>query len=118
MHVEPAIPSDLRILEIGAHAEIKRAFPDQTRLFWTYYKSLTPVPSPELFSLELAWRICRDLRAGKIDFIVAWCSPYSPWTFRQLTRVLSVPFSPVTNLVRIIGVQWLRLVPGRFPSSR
>jgi hypothetical protein len=115
MHVEPAIPSDLRILEIGAHAEIKRAFPDQTRLFWTYYKSLTPVPSQELFSLELAWRIWRDLRAGKIDLIVAWCSPYSPWNFRELKGVLRAPFRPVTNVVRIIGVQWLRLVPGAIP---
>jgi hypothetical protein len=115
MLVEPAIPSDLRILEIGAHAEITLAFPDQTRLFWTYYKSRTPVPSQELFSLELAWRIWRDLRAGKIDLIVAWCSPYSPWNFRELKGVLRAPFRPVTNLVRIIGVQWLRLVPGAIP---
>lgn len=52
--IEPTIVANLRILEIGPHAEITSAFPDQTQLFWTYYKSLAPGPSFEAFSLRFA----------------------------------------------------------------
>jgi hypothetical protein len=111
----PTVPGNLRILEIGPHAEIKSALPDQTQLFWTYYKSLAPGPSLEAFSLRFAWRTWRALKAGEFDLIVAWCSPYSPVNFRELKGLVRSPFRPLTNLVRMIGVQWLRLVPATIP---
>src|SRR4051794_40529880 len=98
----PAIPSDLRILEIGAHAEIKSAFPKHTRLFWTYYRSPPAHPAIEAFSLSQAWRIWREVRSGRIGLIVAWCAPYPPWNFRELKAIIQIPLRPLTNLVRII----------------
>jgi hypothetical protein len=112
---EPAPTGDLRILEIGPNTEITSAFPDQTQLFWTYYKSPPRDASPAAFSLRKAWRIWRDAKAGRIDLIVAWCSPYSPFNFRELKAVIQLPLRPLSNLVRIIGLQWLRLAPPAIP---
>src|SRR5262249_8402614 len=112
---KPSLPPALRILEIGPHAEIASAFPIQTRLFWTYYKT-PPAEWPHAaFSIRWAWRVWHEARSGKIDLIVAWCSPYSPFNFRELKALVQPPLRPLTNLIRIIGVQWLRLLPAAIP---
>jgi hypothetical protein len=106
----PIDPLTARIIEIGCHDLMKSAFPDRTRLLWTYYKPGQPESYYEPFSLRTAWQIWRQLRAGGIDLIVVWVSPYAPWNFRELKAVIARPFQPLQSLIRIFGVQALRLV--------
>ena len=47
---------EIRIVEIGAHALMKEAYPDQTQLLWTYYKLEEPTEFYEPFTLRAAWR--------------------------------------------------------------
>jgi hypothetical protein len=103
-------PETARIIEIGAHAVMKSAFPDRTRLLWTYYKLVEPLDVFEPFTLRAALRAWREIRAGRVDLIVVWVSPYAPWNFRQLKAILTRPFRPWTSLVRIFGVQALRFL--------
>jgi hypothetical protein len=108
-------PDTVRIIEIGAHAVMKSAFPDRTRLLWTYYKLVEPLDVFEPFTLRAARQAWREIRAGKIDLIVVWVSPYAPWNFRQLKAILTRPFRPWTSLIRIFGVQALRFLSTTTP---
>jgi hypothetical protein len=98
-------PHTARIVEIGAHAMMKSAFPHRTRLLWTYHKVSEPLSFYEPFSLRAARQVWQQMRAGQIDLIVVWVSPYAPWNFRQLKAVFSRPFQPWKSLIRIFGVQ-------------
>ena len=108
-------PQTARILEIGCHAIMKSAFPDRTRLLWTYHKLSEPLSFYEPFSLRAAWQVWRQVRAGQIDLIVVWVSPYAPWNFRQLKAVFGRPFRPWNSLIRIFGIQALRLLSTTTP---
>ena len=108
-------PQTARILEIGCQTIMKSAFPDRTRLLWTYHKLSGPKTFYEPFSLRAAWQVWWQLRAGQIDLIVVWVSPYAPWNFRELKAVFSRPFRPWNSLIRIFGVQALRLVSTTTP---
>jgi hypothetical protein len=101
-------PQTARILEIGDGSIMKAAFPNRTRLLWTYNRLAEPESTYESFSLTAAWQIWRELRAGQIDLIVVWSSPYAPWNYRRLRAVFTRPFRPWKSLVRIFGVQALR----------
>jgi len=101
---------DARILEIGIHATMKSAFPDRTTLLWTYHKHAEPHSFYTPFSLRSAWRAWRKIRRGEFDLIVVAVSPYAPWNFRRLKAIIAPPFRPLAALVRIFGVQALRLV--------
>jgi hypothetical protein len=103
-------PESARIVEIGCGGLFKEAFPDRTRLLWTYHKLVEPVSFYEPFSLRAALDVWREIRKGNVDLIVAWVSPYPPWNFRQFKAVLSRPFHPLNSLIRIFGVQALRLL--------
>ena len=109
----PAKPKDAqtaRVVEIGCHAVMKLAFPDRTRLLWTYYKLSEPLSFYEPFSLRSAWQVWQQARDGQIDLIVVWVSPYAPWNFRQLKAIFGRPFQPLRSLIRILGVQALRFL--------
>ena len=93
-----------RIVEMGCHAVMKSAFPDRTRLLWTYYKLSEPQSFYEPFSLRSAWQVWQQTRDGQIDLIVVWVSPYAPWNFRQLKAIFGRPFQPWRSLIRIFGV--------------
>jgi hypothetical protein len=108
-------PQAARIIEIGCHAVMKSAFPERTRLLWTYHKLNEPTSFYEPFSLGAAKQLWQQLRAGQIDLIVVWVSPYAPWNFRELKAVISGPFQPWKSLVRIFGIQALRFVPTATP---
>jgi hypothetical protein len=108
-------PQAARIVEIGCHAVMKAAFPERTRLLWTYYKLSEPMSFYEPFSLRAAKQVWQQMRAGQIDLIVVWVSPYAPWNFRQLKAVFSRPFQPWKTLVRIFGIQALRFVSTATP---
>ena len=112
---KPNDPQTARIVEIGCHAVMKSAFPDRTRLLWTYYKVSEPQSFYEPFSLRAAWQVWQQARAGKIDLIVVWVSPYAPWNFRQLRAIFSRPFRPWRSLIRILGVQALRFLSTATP---
>jgi len=112
---KPNDPQTARIVEIGCHAVMKSAFPDRTRLLWTYYKVSEPQSFYEPFSLRAAWQVWQQARAGKIDLIVVWVSPYAPWNFRQLRAIFSRPFQPWRSLIRILGVQALRFLSTATP---
>jgi hypothetical protein len=103
-------PQTARIVEIGCGAIMKSAFPDRTRLLWTYRKLPEPQGFYEPFSLRSAWQVWRQVRAGEVDLIVVWLSPYAPWNFRELKAAFSRPFQPLKSLIRIFGVQALRLL--------
>lgn len=108
-------PQAARIIEIGCHAIMKSAFPERTRLLWTYHKLNEPTSFYEPFSLGAAKQLRQQLRAGQIDLIVVWVSPYAPWNFRQLKAIIGRPFQPWKSLVRIFGIQALRFVPTATP---
>jgi hypothetical protein len=108
-------PQTARIVEIGCHAVMKSAFPDRTRLLWTYHKLSEPLSFYEPFSLRAARQVWRQTRAGQIDLIVVWVSPYAPWNFRQLKTVYGRPFQPWKSLIRIFGIQALRFVSTATP---
>ena len=108
-------PRTARIVEIGCHAVMKSAFPDRTRLLWTYPKLGEPSSFYESFSLRAARQVWRQIRAGQIGLIVVWVSPYAPWNFRQLKAIFGRPFRPWKSLVRIFGIQALRFVPMATP---
>jgi len=108
-------PQTARIVEIGCHAVMKSAFPDRTRLLWTYPWLSGPASFYESFSLRAAVQVWRQIRAGQIDLIVVWVSPYAPWNFRQLKAVFDRPFRPWKSLVRIFGIQALRFVSTTTP---
>jgi glycosyltransferase involved in cell wall biosynthesis len=103
-------PESARIIEIGASAVMKSAFPDRTRLLWTYPKLMEPTRFYEPFSLPAAWQVLKEIRAGRVDLIVVWVAPYAPWNFRQLKALYSRPFRPWRSLVRIFGIQMLRFL--------
>jgi len=108
-------PPTARIIEIGCHAIMKSAFPDHVRLLWTYRKMSEPLSVYEPFSLRAALQIWRQMRAGQIDLIVVWVSPYAPWNFRQLKAVIGRPFQPWKSLIRIFGIQALRFLRTETP---
>jgi hypothetical protein len=108
-------PEAARIIEIGWGGMIKKAFPDRTRLLWTYHKLAEPLSFYEPFSLRAAVEVWQDIRQGKIDLIVVWVGPYAPWNFRQLKAIFSRPFRPFESLVRISGLQMLRLLRSTTP---
>jgi len=108
-------PQTARIVEIGCHAVMKSAFPDRTRLLWTYHKTVDPVSFFEPFSLRAARQVWQQMRAGQIDLIVVWVSPYAPWNFRQLKAIYGRPFQPWKSLIRIFGIQALRFVSTATP---
>lgn len=108
-------PHTARIVEIGAHAMMKSAFPDRTRLLWTYQKLSEPLSFYEPFSLRAARQVWQQMRTGQIDLIVVWVSPYAPWNFRQLKAVFGRPFQPWKSVIRIFGVQALRFVSTATP---
>jgi hypothetical protein len=111
MHLpKPIDPEAARIVEIGWGGMIKAAFPDRTRLLWTYHKLAEPISFYEPFSLRAAIEVWREIRKGNIDLIVVWVSPYAPWNFRQLKALVSRPFRPLRSLVRIFGIQALRFL--------
>src|ERR1022692_2668113 len=103
-------PQTARIIEIGCHAVMKSAFPERTRLLWTYHKLSEPLSFFEPFSLGAARQAWREIRAGRVDLIVVWVSPYAPWNFRQLKAIIGRPFRPWRSLVRIFGIQALRFL--------
>jgi hypothetical protein len=105
----------VRIVEIGCHAVMKSAFPDRTRLLWTYNKLSEPLSFYEPFSMRAAWQVWQQSRAGQIDLIVVWVSPYAPWNFRQLKAVFGRPFQPWRSLIRILGIQALRFLSTATP---
>lgn len=108
-------PDAAHIIEIGWHAIMKAAFPDRTRLLWTGHKLREPQSYYEPFSLRAALQVWRQMRAGEIDLIVVWVSPYSPWNFRELKAILSRPFRPLSSLIRIFGIQTLRFASTATP---
>jgi hypothetical protein len=108
-------PQAARIVEIGCHAVMKSAFPERTRLLWTYNKLSEPTSFYEPFSFGAAKQVWQQVRAGQIDLIVVWVSPYAPWNFRQLKAVIGRPFQPWKSLVRIFGIQALRFAPTATP---
>jgi hypothetical protein len=105
-------PDRAQIVEIGSHTIMKAAFPDRTRSLCTYRK---PIPPYDSFSFRTAWEAWRAIRAGQIDLIVVWASPYAPWNFRELKAVFGRPFRPLQSLVRILGVQSLRFLSTTIP---
>ncbi len=94
---------------------MRTAFPERTRLLWTYVKASGPPESYEPFTLRAAWRVWRQLRAGEFDLIVVWVYPYAPWNYRQFKAVIGKPFRPWGSLVRIFGVQFLRFLKTTTP---
>jgi hypothetical protein len=104
-----------RILEIGTHATMKSAFPERTTLLSTYHRLLKPLEFYQPFSLRSAWQAWRRIRRGEIDLIVVAVPAYAPWNFRQLKAILGPPFNPLGSLVRIWGIQALRVVATTTP---
>lgn len=101
-----------RILEIGDHDFIRRAYPDRTTLLWTGWRD--PVAYGEgAFDCTPARFVqaMRDVRAGRYDLVVVHLVARSSWLprywGRSLVRHLWKPFAAAT---RCTGTSWLRTV--------
>ena len=75
-----------------------------------YRKLPEPQGFHEPFSLRAAWQVWRQSTSGGGRPYCLWLSPYAPWNFRELKAVFIRPFQSLKSLIRIFGVQALRLL--------
>ena len=102
-----------RILELGSWHYCKDVYPDSTDVLWTGER---PLPRAESEGFESCTprrfiRAMRDARAGKYDLILVYLPLRPAWHPRYWLRALfRQPLRPLTAMLRVFGVAWLRLV--------
>ena len=108
----------LRIVELGGTGLFFVTHPATTTLLWTGEED-PPQPFPDNlgeFNLAAGWRLLRDARRGAVDLVVAYFpTRHPPWHWRPLRSLVHRPFAPWRRLVRLFGMQALRLLPRAVP---
>lgn len=103
------------IVEIGDAGLVARVDPANAELLWTGEEDLAR-PTPENvreFGLREFWRLWRRAWRYEIDTIVVHPSRHPPWHWRPLRSMFHWPPRPWSRLVRLFGIQAIRLLPRR-----
>lgn len=99
-----ADPGQLRILEVGDHANFKESYPDSTTRVATSPKA-RPSPDHPYFGFSYWRRLLRDIRDGRFDLVVCYTQLYAPWDPRSFGRAFLVGLPHLANpMLRTFGV--------------
>ena len=108
----------LRIVELGGTGFFVRTHPATSTLLWTSEED-PPQPLPANvaeFNLATGWRLVRNARRGEVDLVVAYLpTRHPPWHWRPLRSLVHRPLAPWRRLIRLFGMQALRLLPRSVP---
>lgn len=103
------MPANLRFLELGVELLFKRAYPQQTDMYYSgtrhhsWYGNGCETLSPRNF-----WSALKKLKRGEYDLIVAHPPMYAPWQPRSFLTMLKYrPLSYPTGLFSNYAFQYL-----------
>lgn len=104
------------IVEIGGNGLLSRVDPQTATLVWAGREDLSRPLPPNVreFGPRTFWQLWRACWRYEIDtLVVIPPGGDAPWHWRSLRSVFRRPFGPWRRLVRLFGVQAVRLLPRR-----